>query len=289
MLCRLIVVALAIVSAASLEPAAATNAKAGGCPLGLALFQLDNFMMTKDSDNAGEQMALLQQMRELTKSTVPGRPLANQLNQTQRQQFGKIRFQMIVRDSEHALWSKYQRDAHVIANVAKIVELADHYEVNPSQLPPKDPRQFYFSILALLRRAEPVPNVTPLMGTEADCTVGGGLYFQEQFYRRQLNTVADPKDQLAVADFERLRTFQRLCWALLNLAMGDLRQARESSEQPVLSDNVTPGVARMDDFSREMYANVIPFVDRNMPSEAELAAAYQAKLIAQFDAPSDAK
>jgi hypothetical protein len=177
-----------------------------------------------------------------------GQVVGKQLSPGDLKAFNDARAQLISSQSEQGVLGKFQRDAHVIADVADVAELADLYEVEASGLSPKDPRQFYFSLLALLRQAEPQPHITPLTDVGIGCDIEAGLYWRETFFIRELNKAPDPHVQRMVADLERLRTFQRLCWALFNLAVGDIRQAKwdNITGRADVPNHVTPAVEKMD-------------------------------------------
>jgi hypothetical protein len=205
--------------------------------------------------------------------------VGSQLSQQEKTRFNEIRNQLAIIGSEEIIFGRFQHDEHIIAELVSIIELADRFEVDPATLSAKDPRQFYFSLLAMLRHAEPQPQITPLATGGGGCDIEGGLYFEESFNIQQFNKTPDPHVQRTNADLERLRTFQRLAQALLTLALGDVRAAKwnESAGRVDVPDSIQAGVNNMDVPQREMYETAVSFIDQNMPAKAELQARYMAK------------
>ena len=233
---------------ATCEPGQAQD-NSKGCPLSVATQQVDEFVENRIAEIASKQNEYLMKLNDAMKNAKQlNTAIGKQLTPSEIAAFNENRFRAILGQSEQAILGRYQQDAHTIEQTVEAAELSDIYEIDPTTLSSRDPRQFYFSVLTLLRQAQPQPQFTQLSNDGKSCDMEGGLFFEEAFYVEQSKKAPDPHVQQMIADLERLRTFQRLCWAIAILSNKDLQAAKwnNNTQIPDLPDSVTPGVRTMD-------------------------------------------
>jgi hypothetical protein len=277
-LCSLSLLAVVCVSGTDRAYAQSSN-QPKGCPLEVAVQQVDRFADSRMNQLAKATMPLLDQMDAVTrKATKPGISLGEQLSSKDRDQFNALRHMLIQIDVERLKTSDFQRDVHLIFDTYKVAELADFYETQIESLGDADPRRFYFIILQGLRGVQPRTPRTPLVGVGIDCDPEAGLFFQEEFYQRELTkTGADQHMVNLVFDIERLRTLYQLCWNLFNKGLDDVRATTWKDDTPNSPDSITPMISVSSAATQSMFKVIIPYIDQQLPSKVALEARFKAK------------
>jgi hypothetical protein len=280
---------LLVVIACGKEAYAQAGSSAKGCPIEVAVQQVDEFVTSQSGKISGQSMPLLNEMAALSsKATKPGVAIGDQLSQQDRDRFSQLTHANIQLTAERVKFSDFLRDVHVIYDTYKVAELADLYEVTADKLGKADPRRFYLLVLQGLRIAQPRTMRTPLINVGIGCDPEAGLYFQEEISQQQLaKSGADQHTVNLVFDIERLRTLYQLAWNLFNKGIDDVRGTTWKGNNAVAPDNITPMVAASSAVTQNMYKTVIPFIDEQFPSEGTLEMRFmqEQNQLAQHDYP----
>ena len=291
-LCSLSLLAVVCVSGTDRAYAQSSN-QPKGCPLEVAVQQVDRFADSRMNQLAKATMPLLDQMDAVTrKATKPGISLGEQLSSKDRDQFNALRHMLIQIDVERLKTSDFQRDVHLIFDTYQVAELADLYETEIESLGDADPRRFYFTILQGLRTVQPRTPRTPQVSVGLDCDPEAGLFFLEEFYQQELaKTGANQHTLNLVFDIERLRTLYRLCWLLFDKGLDDVRATAWKNDTPSSPDSVTPIVSASSAATQNMFKVVIPYIEQQLPSKVALEARFKAKQRqqAEHDYPTQQK
>ena len=219
---------LGAIAVAGNEVYAQTTTEPKGCPLEIAVQQVDSFVSSQSSKISSQTLPLADEMAALlSKASKPGIAAGEQLSQKDRDRFNQIRHTQIQLDVERLKFSDFQRDVHLIYDTYKVAELADLYEVKIENLGEADPRRFYLIVLQDLRIAQPRTMRTPLINTGIGCDPEAGLYFEEEIYQQMLaESGANQRTVDLVFDIERLRTLYQLAWNLFDKGFNDVRSAQ---------------------------------------------------------------
>jgi hypothetical protein len=117
------------------EAYAQTGNDGKGCPIEIAIQQVEAFVTSQSGKISGQSMPLLDEMAALSnKAAKPGVAIGDQLSQGDRDRFSQLRHANILLDAEQLKFSDFLRDAHVIYDTYKVAELADLYEVTADKL-----------------------------------------------------------------------------------------------------------------------------------------------------------
>lgn len=250
-----------------------------GCPLEIAVQQVDAFVQKRMLEYAKASDSILGPMAAIvSKASKPGIPIGEQLPAEDLDRLNQLRHLKIQLDAERLAVGNFQRDVHLIRDTYDVAKLADLYETQMESLGDADPRRFYFTILRWLRLAQPRTPRTPLIKSGIDCDPEAGLFFEEEFNQRQLAKAgADQRLVNLIFDIERLRTFYQLSWNMLNKSIDDVRATTWKGDIPSTPDSITPLISTSDAATQAMYRVVIPYIDKQMPSEVELEARFENK------------
>jgi hypothetical protein len=186
--------------------------------------------------------------------------------------------------AERLIISDYQRDVHVVYDTYKIANLADLYEVRLEDLSDGDPRRFYFTILNKLRVAQPRAPQTPQISAVIECDPEAGLFFEQEFNRRQLAKVgAEQRLVNLVFDIERLRTLYQLSWNLFTKSLDEGRATTWNGDKPNSPDRINPMIATSSTATQNMYKTIVPYIDQQFPSELRFETRFLAKVRRQAE------
>ncbi|MFZ2079407.1 MAG: hypothetical protein WAV38_22710 [Xanthobacteraceae bacterium] len=208
--------------------------------------------------------------------------MGDQLSQNDRNRFQQAQHANVEIDAERMRLSDFQRDVHVIFETYHVAELADRYEVGAESLGDADPRRFYFVILQGLRIAQPRTPRTPLISVGIECDPEAGLYFQEEFYQRQLaQSGADQHLVDLVFDIERLRTMYQLSWNIFNKGISDLRATTWTGETPSAPDSITPMISTSTAATQSIYRAIFPYIEKQFPSATTFEMRFRQNMVQQ--------
>lgn len=238
---------------------------------------MDTFVVDQSAKISSQSLPLLNASAALNgKASKPGVAVGEQLSQKDRERFEQLRHAEILLDVERLKFSDFQRDVHLIYDTYKTAELADLYDVTPESLGDADPRRFYLVILQGLRNVQPRTARTPLINTGIECDPEAGLYFQEEFYQQELaKSGADQPTVNLVFDIERLRTLYQLMWNLFNKGIDDVRRTTWTGDDANSPDSITPMIATSSTATQDMYKTIIPYIDKQLPSEVTFEMRYR--------------
>jgi hypothetical protein len=278
--------ALALASAivgASESALSETSKQPKGCPLEIAIRQVDDFVRGQMADYAAKSEPILQEMEAIgNKASKPGISIGDQLSAKDRDRYNQLRHANIELGAERLRMSDFQRDVHVIEETYKVAELADLYEAHIESLGDADPRRFYFTILQGLRIAQPRTPRTPLISVGIECDPEAGLYFQEEFYQQQLaQSGADQRLVDLAFDIERLRTMYQLSWNVFNKGISDLRATTWSGDTRGTPDSIAPMIATSSAATQNVYRAIFPYIDKQFPSEMTFENRFMQKQVQQ--------
>jgi hypothetical protein len=252
-----------------------------GCPFELSIQRVDQFVQGRTAELAGLENSLLQQMAAISaKAEKPGRAIRDQLSATDIEAFNRIRHRLIQLQVEGVKYSNFERDVHVIVGTLEVARLADLYEVSKTDLTEADPRRFYFIILDSLRIAQPRAVGTPRIDNGISCDPEAGLFFEESFNKQELGKRGMDEQRLVDLnkDIERLRTFYQLSYLRLNKEIDDTRATRWKGDTPDMPDSVSPAIEVSGVSMQQMWTAIVPYIDKQFPSEKTFEAAYLARL-----------
>lgn len=279
-----LIILISAVIAASITSAHSDTANGPkGCPIEVAVQQVDDFVRTQMSKYAEQSTPILEELETISnKANKPGVSIGDQLSPKDRDRFNQLRHANIQLDAERTQISDLQRDAHLIYETYKATEIADLYEVKKDDLGDADPRRFYFVVLQGLRIAQPRITRTPLVNVGIECDPEAGLYFQEGLYQQQLSqSGADQRLVNLIFDIERLRTLYQLDWNLFNKGIGDLRATTWNGDTPSSPDSITPMIATSSAATQNIYKAIIPYIKKQLPSEVTFEMRFRQTLIQQ--------
>jgi hypothetical protein len=153
----------------------------------------------------------------------------------------------------------------------EVAELANLFETKIESLGEADPRRFYFVVLQGLRIAQPRTIRTTLVNVGIECDPEAGLYFQEEFYQRELATSGANQGVVnLILDIERLRTFYQLSWNVFNKGIDDVRATTWKGDEPTSPDSITPMIATSSAATQNIYKAIMPYIDKQLPSKKTL-------------------
>jgi hypothetical protein len=286
-LTRLVIAAGAAVASSSISAISETTSPPAGkgCPLEIAVQQVDQFVQNRFAEYSRATIPLLEEIQAISnKATKPGIPVGQQLSAKDRDRFNQLRHTNIQIGVEELKVSNFQRDVHLIAETYKVAQLADLYEVRKDNLGDADPRRFYFTVLESLRIAQPRTSRTPLINVGIDCSPEIGLYFEGKLYQRQLAEFgADQRLVNLIFDMERLRTLYQLSWNMFDKGINDVRAMTWAGDTPNAPDTIGPMIATSSAATQNMYRAIVPYIDRQLPSEKALEAAFLGKVRQQAE------
>ncbi len=159
-----------------------------------------------------------------------------------------------------------------------MAKLADLYEVKKEDLGDVDPRKFYFVILERLRVSQLHAPRTPQIGQENNCDPETGLFFEEEFNRKQLaKSHGDPRLTNLLFDMERLRTLYDLSKNLLTKGIADIRSTKSSGDGPNSPSSIQSYVATSSNEIQSIYRTIVPYINQQFPSDGSLEQTFQLK------------
>jgi hypothetical protein len=255
------------------------STKIQGCPLDIAVQQVDKFVDDKIYELSSASRPLIEGMGELMKkATKQGVAVGNQLSPIDVQRFNDLRHKTVTLNAEKAQFSNLKRDVHVISAIYDVAKLYDMFDLDTSQLDDVSPLKFYLSILGALRNAQPRVSLTTIVSVGIDCDPEAGLYFEESFNQQELaKDGANQRIVNMIFDIERIRTLYQLSWNAFDKGMKDLRAITWTGDKPNMPESIGPWVSSSSAAIQNMYKTVIPFIDKNVPSDAQIEASFMAK------------
>ena len=253
--------------------------KMQGCPLDVAVQQVDKFVDDKMYELSAASGPLIEGMGELMKkATKQGVPIGNQLSPIDVQRFNDLRHKTVMLNAEKTQFSNLKRDVHVISAIYDVAKLYDMFDLDISQLDEVSPLKFYLSILGALRNAQPKVSLTPIVSVGIDCDPEAGLYFEESFNQQELaKGGANQRVVNMIFDIERIRTLYQFSWNAFDKGLKDLRATTWTGDKPNTPDSIGPWVSSSSAAIQNIYKTVIPFIDKNVPSDAQVETSFMAR------------
>ncbi len=253
--------------------------KMQGCPLDIAVQQVDKFVDDKMYELSAASGPLIDGMGELTKkATKQGVAIGNQLSPIDVQRFNDLRHRIVMLNAEKSQFSNLKRDVHVISAIYDVAKQYDMFDLDISQLDDVSPMKFYLSILGALRNAQPRISLTPIVSVGIDCDPEAGLYFEEAFNQQELaKGGANQQIVNMIFDIERIRTLYQLSWNAFDKGMKDLRATTWTGDKPNTPESIGPWVSSSSAAIQNIYKTVIPFIDKNVPSDAQIETSFMAR------------
>jgi hypothetical protein len=253
--------------------------KTQGCPLDIAVQRVDKFVDDKIYELSAASGPLIDGMGELTKkATKQGVAIRNQLSPIDIQRFNDIRHRTVMLNAEKIQFSNLKRDVHVIYSIYDGARLYNLFDLDISQLDDVSPLKFYLSILAALRNVQPRVSLTPIVSAGIDCDPEAGLYFEEAFNQQELaKSGADQRIVNMIFDIERIRTLYQISWNAFDKGMRDLRATTWTGDKPNTPDSISPWVSSSSAAIQSIYKTVVPFIDKNVPSDAQIETSFMAR------------
>ncbi len=253
--------------------------KMQGCPLDIAVQQVDKFVDDKMYELSAASGPLIDGMGELTKkATKQGVAIGNQLSPIDVQRFNDLRHKIVMLNAEKSQFSNLKRDVHVISAIYDVAKQYDMFDLDISQLDDVSPMKFYLSILGALRNAQPRISLTPIVSVGIDCDPEAGLYFEEAFNQQELaKGGANQQIVNMIFDIERIRTLYQLSWNAFDKGMKDLRATTWTGDKPNTPESIGPWVSSSSAAIQNIYKTVIPFIDKNVPSDAQIETSFMAR------------
>ncbi len=253
--------------------------KMQGCPLDIAVQQVDKFVDDKMYELSAASGPLIDGMGELTKkATKQGVAIGNQLSPIDVQRFNDLRHKIVMLNAEKSQFSNLKRDVHVISAIYDVAKQYDMFDLDISQLDDVSPMKFYLSILGALRNAQPRVSLTPIVSVGIDCDPEAGLYFEEAFNQQELaKGGANQQIVNMIFDIERIRTLYQLSWNAFDKGMKDLRATTWTGDKPNTPESIGPWVSSSSAAIQNIYKTVIPFIDKNVPSDAQIETSFMAR------------
>jgi hypothetical protein len=252
------------------------TASSKGCPLEIAMREVDSFVEGRITEYARISNQVITEMEAVTKNAKkPGVALSQQLSASEISKFNELRHRSILLGVEELKFSDFKRDVHVIVETYNVSALANLYEMKKETMADANPRRFYFTILEALRIAQPRTSRTQLINVGMDCDPEAGLYFMEEFNQQQLAKYgADQRIANLVFDIERLRTLYQLCWNLLIKGVDDVRNTKWEGDNPKSTNTMDSWIGTSGSAIQNMYAVIIPYIDEQLPSEKTVETLY---------------
>jgi hypothetical protein len=275
-------VVIASPTPASPVPAAAQpndQPEAEGCPLEIAVEQVDKFVDDRLEELGASSRPLLLGMAEINnKATKSGIPLTEQLSSSDLARFNDLRHKQIEIGALKMRFSALERDVKVILFVYQVAKMVDIYELGKERLGEASPLLFYMAVLDALRLAQPRVTLTPITNAGFKCDPEGGLYWEEEFVKREIKKGAvDQRLVNFIFDIERLRTLYQLDWNLFNKALDDLKKVKWIGDEPDIPDTISSYIETSGAVIRDVYKVVTPYINSNLPSDEQVESWFMQK------------
>jgi hypothetical protein len=246
------------------------------CEIKNVLSQTDAFVDAAIADYGKRSTSLLDAMNELAdKAKKPGVAIGRQLSAADLNKFTDLRNKLALIGAQKMTVSNFQRDVHVLAEIYRVAEFADLYDVKAEALGSDDPRKFYLTILEMVRIAQPRTSRTSLVKSDIECDLEAALFLMEEFNQQQLaKNGANQRLVNLVFDIERLRTLYQLFRNLLDKGLAEFRAATWVGDTPKFPSIIQPYIATSFPATQLMYKHVIPYITQQHPSEQALVTAF---------------
>ena len=81
-----------------------------------------------------------------------------------------------------------------------------------------------------------------------------------------------------ISDIERLRTFYQLAWIMFTKGTEDIGATKWRGETADVPDSLSPAIAASSNSMQQMWKSIVPYVEKQLPSEKQFETAYRQKL-----------
>jgi hypothetical protein len=252
-----------------------------GCPFSEAVRQVDTFVDGRIDGFGTVTIQALNTMAEASaNATKPGIPIGQQMSKEDSAQFQGARHMLITVQSLVYHLSAFKRDVHVIAETYQVSKYADLYEVSYESLGQYDPRRFYYMVLDLIRKAQPLAMQQGIIDHGVKCDPEAGLFFEEEFNRGQLSKAGINPAHIVklIEDIQRLRSLYQVVWVAFDQGSDEVANTTwngdDTSNTPALLE---PAISHLPSSGQVMWKTVMPFISEQMPTEKDFEVQFQIK------------